>query len=184
MNRLHAERWTYTDYLGLPDDGTRCEIFEGERVMTPAPFVRHQEVSRRLERALEDFVLPRGLGRIFDAPCDVILAPDTVVQPDVFFVAKSRESIIRERGIFGPPDLVVEVLSKADPSRDTVRKLDLYGRHGVREYWTADPDAGRIEIFVAGRGALHKRASHDRGEARSILVLPGFSAVLADVFRR
>jgi Uma2 family endonuclease len=184
MNRLHAERWTYADYLGLPDDGTRCEILEGERVMTPSPFVRHQEVSRRLQRAIEDFVFPAGLGRVFDAPCDVILAPDTVVQPDVLFVAKARDAIVRERGIFGAPDFVIEVLSKSARKRDTVRKLGIYGRHGVREYWIVDPDGDRIDVFTLDAGSLVRRASHDGGEARSLLVLPGFAVSLREILRR
>jgi Uma2 family endonuclease len=184
VNRLHAARWTYADYLRLPDDGTRCEIIEGERLMTPSPFTRHQAVSFMLERLLGDFVLPRGLGSIYHAPCDVILADNTVVQPDILFVSKARESIIEEQGIFGPPDLVIEILSKADPRRDTVRKLAIYARHGIREYWIVDPDADRIDVFVLDGKDLVKKAAHDRGEARSLAVLPGFAAPLSEVFAR
>ena len=46
MSKLHApDHWTYADYLRLPDDGTRCEILDGERVMTPSPFTPHQRVA-------------------------------------------------------------------------------------------------------------------------------------------
>jgi hypothetical protein len=39
---------TYEDYLGLPDDGKRHEILEGEHSITPAPSPNHQFVVGRL----------------------------------------------------------------------------------------------------------------------------------------
>ena len=39
----------------------------------------------------------------------------------------------------GAPDLAIEVLSPSSARIDKVRKLRLYERHGVREYWLADP---------------------------------------------
>jgi Uma2 family endonuclease len=184
MTRPQAVHWTYDDYLRLPDDGTRCEIIEGERLVNPAPFTRHQVVSFNLGLLLGGFVLPRRLGRILQAPCDVILAEDTVVQPDILFVSRARKSVIEERGIFGPPDLVIEILSASDPSRDTVRKLGIYARHGVREYWIVDPDADRIEVFVLEGKDLVRKAEHERGEARSLVALPGFVAPLSGIFAR
>jgi Uma2 family endonuclease len=50
---------TYDDYAALPDDGRRCELYEGELVMTPSPRTRHQVVVGNLgfsvvtERAIE-----------------------------------------------------------------------------------------------------------------------------------
>jgi Uma2 family endonuclease len=185
MSKLHApDHWTYADYLRLPDDGTRCEILDGERVMTPSPFTPHQRVSFNLVGLLRDFVVPRGLGTIWYAPCDVILADDVVVQPDILFLGKTRLEIVKKRGIFGPPDLVIEILSESDPKRDTVRKLAIYGRHGVPEYWIVDPDRDRIEVFVLEGGALVRKAVHDCGEVRSLVALPGFFAPLDEIFSR
>jgi Uma2 family endonuclease len=185
MSKLHApDHWTYADYLRLPDDGTRCEILEGARVMTPAPFTRHQWVSENLGSVLSGFVRGRDVGRIFRAPYDVILADDVVVQPDILFIAKTRMEIVKKRGIFGPPDLVIEILSESDPKRDTVRKLAIYGRHGVPEYWIVDPEWDRIEVLVREGDALVRRALHESGEIRSLVALPGFAAPLAEIFSR
>jgi Uma2 family endonuclease len=185
MSKLHApDHWTYADYLRLPDDGTRCEILEGERVMTPSPFTPHQRVAFSLVRLLGDFVVSRRLGILRFAPCDVILADDVVVQPDILFVGKSRMEIVQKRGIFAPPDLVIEILSESHPERDTVRKLAIYGRHGVPEYWIVDPDRDRIEVFVLEGGALVRRALHASGEVRSLVALPGFAAPLDEIFSR
>lgn len=182
MNRLDADRWTYADYLQLPDDGPRCEILEGEMVMTPSPLTRHQLVSIRLTWRLASFVEKQALGVVLEAPCDVVLADDTVVQPDLLFVAAARASIIQRRAIFGPPDLVIEILSQSDPERDTVRKLRIYGRHGVREYWIVDPENNRIEVFLLEGRDFVRKAVVDRGDIRSLVVLPGFVASLSQIF--
>jgi Uma2 family endonuclease len=66
----------------------------------------------------------------------------------------------------------------------TVRKLAIYGRHGVPEYWIVDPDRDRIEVFVLEGGALVRRALHESGEVRSLVALPGFAAPLDEIFSR
>src|SRR5437879_13896109 len=102
---------TYEDYAELPDDGRRYEILDGELEVSPAPSTRHQAVSRNLLWVLHGHVRERGLGSVYYAPIDVILAPAPVVQPDLVFVAAGREAIVPGRAIAGPPDLIGEVLA-------------------------------------------------------------------------
>ena len=90
--------------------------------------------------------------------------------------------IFAKRGIFAAPDLVIEILSEHDHPRDTVRKLRIYARHGVLEYWIVDPNADRIEVFVLEGGRLVCKAAHQSGDVRSLAVLPGFSAPLSAIF--
>jgi Uma2 family endonuclease len=168
----------------MPDegDGKRYEIIEGERFVTPSPFEPHQRASRNLFRMLDSLVGSRDLGEVYYAPIDVVLADHTVLVPDLVFVAKARASIIEHRGIFGPPDLVVEILSKSTKSRDVGVKLRAYGAHGVREYWILDTDRRRIAIFTLQGHELVKAAEHDSGDVVSPVVLPGFSASLDRIF--
>ena len=44
----------------------------------------------------------------YDAPIDVVLDGETVVQPDLLFLSRERLGLVSERGIEGGPDLVVE----------------------------------------------------------------------------
>ena len=125
---------TYEDYVDLPDDGRRYEILDGELEVSPAPAPRHQSVSLNLLRILDRHVEERGLGRLYYAPIDVILAPTTIVQPDLLFIAAGRESIVTGKAIEGPPDLMVEIISPWSGRRDRVAKATLYARYGVRHY--------------------------------------------------
>jgi Uma2 family endonuclease len=63
------------------------------------------------------------------------------------------------RGIEGPPDLLIEVLSPSNRGHDLLTKRALYARAGVREYWIVDPDARTVEILALDRDAFHLAAS-------------------------
>jgi len=163
MARNLSGRLTYKDYVDLPNDGKRYEIHDGELWMTAAPGISHQEVSRRLFRMLDRHVEERALGAVWFAPVDVILADDAIVQPDIVYVARERLPAVLERGIEGPPTLVIEILSPSTTQIDRVRKRQLYDRHGVPYYWIVDPDARAVEAYVLGSGGytLALRATGD-----------------------
>jgi len=138
---------TYDDYCLLPNDRNRYEILDGDLSVTPAPRVNHQRISRRLLRFLDDHVLANNPGEIFAAPIDVILAPTTVVQADLIFIAHDRAHIITERAIEGAPTLVVEILSPTTQQTDRVTKAQLYAKYGVPQYWLIDPERKVLEAY-------------------------------------
>lgn len=134
----------YDDYVRLPcDDGKRYEVLDGRLYVTPAPSPLHQRLSRRLLRRLEDYFEGRGLGEVFYAPIDVVLAPHDIVEPDLVVVAHPGQ--ISSRAIEGAPLLVVEILSPSTRRRDRGIKLRRYAALGVIHYWIVDPDGRTIE---------------------------------------
>lgn len=138
---------TYDDYVEIPNDGKRYEILEGELSVTPAPNPRHQATSGNLFFLMTQHIKANGLGTLFHAPIDLILESVSVLQPDLVFVAKHRETIITERAIEGAPDLVVEILSPSTSRGDRVTKAQLYARHNISAYWIADPEQETLEIY-------------------------------------
>lgn len=96
----YKKRYTYADYYAVNDD-KRYEVMEGTLVMVPAPATRHQKVSWKILHRLGNFISDNDLGEIFDAPTDVVLADDVVVQPDILFISKERANIIKEQAIMG-----------------------------------------------------------------------------------
>ena len=165
FERLPPRNLTYEDYVGLPDDGRRYEILDGELEVSPAPAPRHQGVLRNLLFILHGHVQERGLGSVYCAPIDVILSADSIVQPDLVFIAADRESIVTERAIEGPPDLAVEILSPWSDRRDRVAKAGLYARYGIRHYWIADPVARTLETYGA-EGAEYRLIATREGASR------------------
>lgn len=143
------KKYTYQDYLELPEEpGYRFEILEGMLVREPSPNVRHQRVSRRLQRILEDyFAQADPEGEIFDAPLDVTFHDITVVQPDLFYVSGEQKQLVKEARIDGPPTLVVEVLSPSSTRKDRLQKLRIYQKAQVQHYWLVNPEEKTLECF-------------------------------------
>jgi Uma2 family endonuclease len=156
--------WTYAEFARLPSEtGARYEVIGGELVVTPAPASRHQRIVTDLVTMLNAFVRSHRLGQVFAGPVDVLLAEGDYFEPDIVYVASARAGLVTERGIEGPPDLVVEVTSPSTAKRDRGTKLDRYGRLGVAAYWIVDPAAQTLEVWdlAAGATAPHLHTSSD-----------------------
>lgn len=122
----------------LPE-GTRAELIENSLYMSPAPTVTHQDIIGLIFSQIFLFTQKKKLGKIFVAPVDVFLNPENAFQPDILFISKKNNRLIKEDGIYGAPDLVIEVLSPGSKKLDLTQKKDVYEAAGVREYWVVDP---------------------------------------------
>ena len=179
---VHEPPATYTAYCLLPEDAPRYEILEGVGFLTPSPGGRHQKVSRNIERCLDRYVHLNKLGEIYHAPFDVVLAENDVVQPDIFYIKEERSDIAKDRGVFGTPDLVVEILSPSTAKRDLQQKLSLYERYGVREYWIADVENRTVDVWTSRENPLDTRRVAAAGGTIESRVLSGLAITLADIF--
>ncbi len=153
-----VREWTYEEFARLPDDGNRYEVIAGELYVTPAPNSIHQTVSFRLVHLFGDFCLAQGAGIAFHAPYDVIFGDGDYVQPDLVFVRRERMHIVKDHGLEGTPDLVVEILSDSTEQRDRGIKRERYAAHGVPEYWMIDAGAKHVEVYRSRRGDLRRVA--------------------------
>lgn len=177
-----SKKWTEEDYLKLEED-VKCEIINGELIMTPAPLVSHQRVVGQLYQNLIAFVNRQQVGELFFAPVDVYFDRENIYQPDLVFVSAPRASVIQEKGIMGAPDLVVEVISPSNSYIDRYAKKEKYEQFGVKEYWIADPANKTLEIFtltVSGQYELFWFVATS-GRAKSKL-LSGLEFELSDIF--
>ena len=176
-----AVRLTYTDYCATPDD-ERYELLDGNLMMVPAPNMKHQQVLLTLGSKLRNFTEEHRLGKVYVAPCDVVLSDTDVVQPDVLFISRAREHILTDDNVRGAPDLVIEILSPSTADRDLGYKHDLYGRHGVLEYWIVDPMAETVAVHRQGDGRLEAAETLGRGDTLRTALLDGLELELDDIF--
>ena len=138
---------TYDDLRDMPDDGLRREVLEGELIVNPAPRRDHQEIVANLDWILQRFLRASGSGRVYTHPVDLYLGRHDIVQPDLVVIRDARLGIYRPEGVIDePPDTVVEILSPSTRGIDLVRKMALYARSGVPEYWVADPERRMLVI--------------------------------------
>ncbi len=153
MQRMPTSWITWQDALLMPEDGKRYEAIEGALHVTPAPTVRHQQISGNLFVALRALLHPMH-GQVLAAPVGVEFpATSEGVQPDIVFVSKQRSQIVGHDWIRGAPDLVVEILSPGTADRDRTLKKKLYRHQGVADYWIVDPDAETVEVWDLTSGS-------------------------------
>lgn len=181
MPLVKGKRLNVNYYKFLPE-GAPYQLIEGELIMTPAPNPRHQIILGRIFRGLSDFVEQREAGIVLLSPLDVYLDDENAFQPDVIFIATERMETIKKDGIYGAPDLVIEILSPSTAHYDSREKFRVYERSGVQEYWIVDPEMNSVEVYVTkeGKFSLASKAE-EKGEIVSQL-LRGFKVNLEDVF--
>ncbi len=160
------KRYTYADYLTWMDD-VRRELINGFiKLMSPAPRMRHADVSYNISWYLGAIIKQnKEKCKIFNAPFDVRFPKqgetaddkiDTVVQPDICVVCDLSK--LDDRGCCGAPDMIVEVLSPSTHKKDITEKFDLYEASGVKEYWIVHPYEKVVQVFL-----LQENGKYDEG---------------------
>ena len=173
--------FTYSDYAAWPED-ERWEILDGDAyAMTPAPTIRHQEISGYIYSRFAQFFQGKGC-KPFAAPTDVVFDDRNIVQPDLLVVCDRNK--ITENNIQGEPDLVVEILSPSTALKDKREKKALYERFGVREYLIVYPLEDLVERFVLADGIYGGADLFGWEEVLPVAIFPDLRLDLWEVFDR
>lgn len=156
---VHPPKTMMELFESLPE-GTLAQLINNQIYMSPSPSNSHQKVLGTIFGHLQIFVEKIELGEVRLAPFDVFLNKKNVFQPDIIFIAKNNLHNLKERGFFGAPDLVIEILSPATWRFDNEEKKDEYERNGVKEYWMIDPIEKSTEGFYLEEGEFKALPSH------------------------
>lgn len=171
METLTIDRsklWTVANYALLGENKTPCQLIEGELFMSPTPTPLHQKVSRELFRQIDRAI--KNAGELFYAPIDLYIDEKNVFQPDLVYLSADHVASITERGIEGPVDLIIEIISPSSIFSDRNQKKKKYIAFGVREYWIVDPANRTLEVYTP-----------EAGEDLPILFLSGSGQVKSSV---
>ena len=175
----------------------RVERIEGKTyLMSPRPRGKHNRVAFNIARIFEDYLAGKTCMAFCDGT-DVFLDDQNWYIPDAMIVCD--RSIIRDDGIHGAPDLVVEVLSHATSKHDRGAKMVHYAAAGVKEYWLVTPQQKLVEVYYNDGGhfeidetytiydELELRQMNDEQRAAAKTSIPislydDFSVSLDDIF--
>lgn len=155
-----AGPWRFDQLAGLPDDGRRYEVVDGNLLVTQPPSQDHQVVGSRLRDQLavdcprewevvQEYALPLGTdGRV----------------PDLAVVR--RRPLGTDRALYpqGPEDfgLVVEVTSPSTRKADLFAKPGEYAAAGIALFWRVELDPALvIRAYRLGAGAYVEAAVAD-----------------------
>jgi Uma2 family endonuclease len=77
---------------------------------------------------------------------------------------------------------IVEILSPGMAERDRSRKMTLYARNRVREYWVVDVELESIEVFALGTPGYERPVRYDAGDTLISAIVPGLELSVAEAF--
>ena len=134
------------------------ELINGYIYLMASPNLSHQLLSRFIFRVFDSYFRDKPCEALF-APLDVFLFDEkrfalfdvdkdeckNVFVPDIMIVCDTNK--LKKRGVFGAPDLVVEIVSDSTAKRDYVTKFYGYINFGVKEYWIVNPMKEKIIVY-------------------------------------
>ena len=158
----------------------RYELIKGELLTMSPSNDLHGAVTMKLSMFLYNYVTSNNLGvlRAADTGFKLESNPDTVLAPDIAFIAQERAGTPSEFFRQSPPDLAVEVLSPSDRKGKVERKTALWLELGARSVWNVSPRKRTVEVF-------HADGNHRLFHAHDELVddtVPGFRVLVSKIF--
>ena len=129
----------------------KYELHDGKPVaMSPSPGMKHVTVADNILTIFKKYLSGKPC-KVF-SQLNVYLSKKDHFIPDAMIVC--NKEIIKHNGIYGAPDLVVEVLSPSTSNYDRKYKKKIYEKSGVREYWLVETNGESIEVYLSGENGL------------------------------
>ena len=182
-----SKTYTYADYLNWTFD-ERLELIKGKIFkMSPAPNRAHQKLSSYIQTSLFNYLQGKKC-EVYNAPFDVRLPRKskedkdiiTVLQPDICVICDLSK--LDDKGCVGAPDIIVEILSPGNNSKELKNKYDVYEEAGVKEYWVVSPQDLTFQSYTLVDGKFVPTKTLVQGDIVTSTVLPGFQLDLSWLF--
>jgi len=171
------------ELLVLPENGFRYELVEGELKKMSLGEHDHGRVIIQLSVPLASHVREHRWGVVFAAGTGFKLTstPDTVLAPDIAFVAQQRVDDVGDTPGYwlGPPDLAVEITSPTDTVYEVEGKVGEWLEVGTRAVWVVSPKLRNVTVYrsLTDISILTEKGTLDGGD-----VVPGFQIPVAEIF--
>jgi Uma2 family endonuclease len=165
--KLNAHAYWLLADAGAFTEFAKAELIEGEILVVNAVHSRHARVHSALNGEL--FVALRGMPLVLLSTPSTELSDDSIPEPDIAIATKADGKAVQGADVV----LAVEV-SDTTLATDMGRKMRLYARHGVPEYWVADVEAQVIHQFWSpGAEGYGDRKTLAFGETMIAMSIPG-----------
>jgi Uma2 family endonuclease len=139
----------------LPTGPVQYELDHGRLLIMAPPGNEHGAVESNLVTELKIQGDRHGFGKVRSGDVGIVLGrnPDHVVGADIVFVCTTSLPIrvTKEGYLETIPDLIVEVRSKNDTTREINDKVKDYLDAGVRVVWVPDSKDRTLTVFQKGQ---------------------------------
>ena len=173
---------TFEEFVRLFGEDDDVELVDGMVVQRAAARDIHEDLQGWLLLIMRGYVSAKGLGIVRGSRTAVKITEHRGRLPDIVFVRKENAHIVQEDGIFGTPDLVVEIWSPGDRLSDMLAKEADYKSIGVLEIWFVDQQRRQVRVLRKGREGYEEKVMK-RGVLRSEVV-EGFWVKVEWLFKK
>jgi Uma2 family endonuclease len=160
---------TFEEFVRLFGEDDDIELVDGMVVQRVAARDIHEDLQGWLSFVLRGYAEAKGLGIVRGSRTAVKITEHRGRLPDIVFVRKENAHIVQEDGIFGTPDLVVEIWSPGDRLSDMLAKEADYKSIGVLEIWFVDQQRRQVRVLRKGKEGYEEKVMK-RGVLRSEVV--------------
>jgi len=182
-NYFAKRKYTYDEVrLWITPEHRRYELIDGVPLLMASPTPAHQLISAELSFLFCNYLQGKECRLIH--PVDTVLSygkgKDTYFIPDLIVLCSRNK--IKRNGIFGAPNLVIEILTPSTSSRDRVEKRYKYEEAGVKEYWIVDPRNKSIEVSLLQENGKFISRTYKLGDMIKVSIFKDFEINVVDVF--
>ncbi|MFN4179584.1 MAG: Uma2 family endonuclease [Armatimonadota bacterium] len=142
---------TFDEFVEMFNEDDDVELIDGMVVKRMAAQLEHEDLFGWLHALLWNYVEATGQGKVLGSRTAVQIHTYRGRLPDLLFVNWLRRAIVKQKGIYGAPDLVVEIVSPTDRPSDIIALETDYRSIGVREIWFIDLPQKRVKVLRKGR---------------------------------
>ena len=183
--------YTYADYLTWQFEQA-VELIKGKILPMAAPSRKHQGVSWQLTLVIGN-TFKDQICKAYAAPFDVRLYDKkksvkankdiyTVVQPDISLICDFDK--LDDKGCLGAPDLIIEILSPGNSSKEMKTKKQLYEENKVKEYWILDPEHETLILYALEKNTYSPPKIFVSEDTIVSTAFPNLSLSLANLFNK
>ncbi|MGI8919598.1 MAG: Uma2 family endonuclease [Pyrinomonadaceae bacterium] len=172
---------TADELMKLPSGRFRYELVKGELLTMSPAGEQHGAVSLNLALELGMYVKANKLGIVYAAETGFKLEsnPDTVLAPDVAFIARERVGQISKKYREGAPDLAVEVISPGERQAKIEKKVGQWLQLGARVVWIVNPQTVTVTVY---RDDGDTKILSGSDQLTGDDVVPGFKILVSQIF--
>ena len=169
---------SFEDFLSAYD-GVHAEWVDGEVLLMSPGNTPQSRLTRFLGAVIQVWAEEHDLGEAFIAPLTVKMLETSAREPDVFYFRREHLDRVHKMFVEGPPDLVIEIISRDTRGVDRGEKFYEYEQARVPEYWLIDPDRRKVEAYRLGLDGAYEAAPTGDPETLRADALPGMSLSVA-----
>jgi Uma2 family endonuclease len=172
-----TERISFEEFLSAYG-GVHAEWVDGTVFLMSPGNTPQSRLTRFLGAIIQIWAEEHQLGEALIAPLSVKMET-SAREPDVFFFRQEHMDRVHKTFVDGPPDLVIEIISRDTRGVDRGEKFYEYEQAGVPEYWLIDPDRRKVESYRLGADGAYEAVSTGDPETLRADALPGMALPVA-----